>query len=281
MPGPGGSQTDLRPVPRSPSACKHILLERIANFNSMTILHRIQQLKREGKKAFAILLDPDKITVKDVPALAERISKAKIDFIFVGGSLLMNENIRQIIPLLKQQVEIPLVLFPGSPMQVTPGADGILFLSLISGRNPEMLIGNHVIAAPMLKQSGMEVLPTGYMLIDTGRPTSVNYMSNTQPIPHNKADIAVCTALAGELLGLQLLYMDGGSGAEKHISTEMVSAVAGSVDVPLIVGGGIRNTQQAAALLKAGADVIVIGNALESNPDSSLIADIPELISTF
>ncbi len=245
------------------------------------ILHQLQALKAEGKKGFAILVDPDKLSLGEVAALAAKINAACIDFVLVGGSLLMNENIRQIVPALKQALDMPVILFPGNILQITPGADAILFLSLISGRNPDLLIGNHVIAAPLLKQGGMEVLPTGYMLIDSGRATTVNYMSNTMPIPYDKPEIAACTAMAGELLGLKLLYMDGGSGAEKTISTEMISAVAGAVDIPLIVGGGIKSKRQAEAVLKAGADIIVVGNAFETDADSPLMYDIPELIAQF
>lgn len=193
----------------------------------------------------------------------------------------MNERIHQIVPALKKLLNVPLMLFPGNLLQISQGADAILFLSLISGRNPDLLIGNHVIAAPLLKQSGMEVMPTGYMLVDSGRPTSAHYMSNTTPIPYDKPEIAACTAMAGEMLGLQLLYMDAGSGAEKTISTEMISAVAGAVGIPLIVGGGIRSKKQAEAILKAGADIIVVGNAFESERNDALMFDIPELIAQF
>ena len=245
------------------------------------ILNHIRSLKAQGKKGFAILIDPDKVPLEACQDLADRINKAGIDFVLIGGSLLVNDNIRQVIPTLKRLVKVPVIVFPGNLLQLSAEADAVLFLSLISGRNAEMLIGNHVIAAPLLKQSGVEVLPTGYMLVDTGRTTAVHYMSNTQPIPYDKADIAACTAMAGELLGLRLIYMDGGSGAEKTISTEMVSAVAGSVDIPLIVGGGIRSRKQAEDLLKAGADIIVVGNALEKDEKGSLIFELPELIATF
>jgi putative glycerol-1-phosphate prenyltransferase len=241
----------------------------------------ILSLKRQGKKGFAILIDPDKLRPEDIPATADRINQARIDFVLVGGSLLVNDNIRQVIPELKRLVQAPVIVFPGNLLQLSTEADALLFLSVISGRNPEMLIGNHVVAAPLLKASGIEVLPTGYMLIDTGRTTAVHYMSGTQPIPWDKADIAACTAMAGEMLGLQLIYMDGGSGAEKTISTEMISAVAGSVDIPLIVGGGIRTRKQAEAILKAGADIIVVGTALEKSEHDSLLFDLPELIATF
>lgn len=245
------------------------------------ILAHIKALKAEGKKGFAILIDPDKLAPESLPNLAAKVNAAGIDFVFVGGSLLMNDHIREMVPALKQALHPPLILFPGNLLQLIPGADAVLFLSLISGRNPDLLIGNHVIAAPLIKQSGMEVLPTGYMLIDSGRPTSVNYMSNTLPIPSDKPEIAACTAMAGELLGLQLLYMDGGSGAERILSTEMISAVAGAVDIPLIVGGGIRSRKEAEAVLKAGADIIVVGNAFESDTNNPLMFDLPELIAGF
>jgi putative glycerol-1-phosphate prenyltransferase len=194
---------------------------------------------------------------------------------------LLNDNIKEILPRLRSLLQAPVVLFPGNILQAQHPADGILFMSLISGRNPELLIGNHVIAAPMIRASGMEVLPTGYMLIDGGKPTSVHYMSQTMPIPYDKPEIAACTAMAGEMLGLKLIYMDGGSGAERSISTEMISAVAGATTVPLIVGGGIRHKKQAEAALKAGADIIVVGNAFENDIDNPLMADIPALIAQF
>ncbi len=245
------------------------------------ILDHIKALKAAGKKAFALLVDPDKLLLEDVQNLADRINAAGIDFVFVGGSLLLNENIAEIIPALRKAVKPSVILFPGNLLQLKHEADGVLFLSLISGRNPDLLIGNHVIAAPLLKQSKMEVLPTGYMLIESGRATSVNYMSNTTPIPKDKSEIAACTAMAGELLGLQLLYMDAGSGAETPISTEMISSVAGAVNVPLIVGGGIRSKKQAEAALKAGADIIVVGNAFEKDLNNPLMVDIPEMIAKF
>ncbi len=229
----------------------------------------------------AILLDPDKIPEEEFDTLAQRLESSGVDFVFVGGSLLMNNQLPKLVQALKKVVTLPIVLFPGNVYQICPDADGILLLSLISGRNPEMLIGQHVVAAPLLKQSNLEVLPTGYILIESGTSTSVNYMSNTLPIPRDKADIAVCTAMAGELLGLKLIYMDAGSGAQQTISTEMISAVAGNIDIPLIVGGGIRSAAQAEAVLKAGADMIVIGNAFEKDPYGSLIKEIPELIAAF
>ena len=167
-----------------------------------------------------------------------------------------------------------MVLFPGNSSQLSYKADGILFLSLISGRNPDLLIGRHVISAPFLKMSPLEVISTGYMLVDGGVPTTVLYMSNTQPIPATKDDVAVCTAMAGELLGLKLIYMDAGSGAKNAISESMISAVRGAIAVPLIVGGGISTPEKARLNVLAGADVVVVGNAIEKDPQLVLsIAD--------
>ncbi len=169
-----------------------------------------------------------------------------------------------------------MVLFPGSNLQINEAADAILFLSLISGRNPDLLIGQHVIAAPLIKKYGLEVIPTGYLLINSGNDTTVSYMSNTQPIPYDKPDIAACTAIAGEMLGLEIIYMDAGSGAAQPISTDMISKVRKSIDTPLIIGGGINTAKKAETILKAGADMIVVGNGIEENP--SLLVTISETI---
>jgi putative glycerol-1-phosphate prenyltransferase len=168
--------------------------------------------------------------------------------------------------LLRKNVQQPLVIFPGSPLQISSRADAILLLSLISGRNPDLLIGQHVIAAPYLKASGLEIIPTGYMLIDGGVSTTAAYMSNTQPIPPEKIEIAVCTAMAGTMRGLKLLYLDAGSGAQRPVSAEMIKAVRAAVDVPLFTGGGVRSPELAYTNLKAGADLLVVGNALEKDP---------------
>lgn len=234
----------------------------------MKILDILQDRHRVGKKSIAVLIDPDK--VEDPGSLTRLLNLASencVDFFLVGGSLITTTNLSEVIRQIKEAVNIPVVLFPGNSMQIDPGADAILFLSLISGRNPDLLIGQHVIAAPILKNNRIEVMPTGYMLINSGRITSVAYISNTTPIPDDKYSLAACTALAGTMLGLQLIYMDAGSGAEKEISPRMISTVRKAIDTPLIVGGGINTTAKAIAALQAGADMIVIGNALEKNPD--------------
>ena len=225
-----------------------------------------QKAKKANSKEFSVLIDPDKIRLKDVDKIVKLAEEAAVDSFFIGGSLVINNALDDIIMCIQKQCDIPVVLFPGSSRQLSYKADGLLFLSLISGRNPELLIGKHVETAPFLKISPIEIISTGYMLIDGGVPTSVSYMSNTQPIPANKDSIAVCTAIAGEMLGLKLIYMDAGSGAENPISTSMIESVSLATDIPLIIGGGIRTPEKASANVKAGADIIVVGNAIEKDP---------------
>lgn len=232
--------------------------------------------RASGIKSFAVLLDPDKINDSSLHKIINASTENNIDFFLIGGSLLMNGNITSVIKAIKSTSGIPVVLFPGSSFHISSSADALLFLSLISGRNPEFLIGQHVLAAPLLKQSNLEVIPTGYMLIECGRATAVSYMSNTTPIPFNKPDIACCTAMAGEMLGLKLLYMDGGSGAEFPVSQEMIRAVREYCSLPLIVGGGINSAQKAFDAFGAGADMIVVGNGIEKNP--GLLTEISEII---
>ncbi|MBX2940468.1 MAG: geranylgeranylglyceryl/heptaprenylglyceryl phosphate synthase [Ferruginibacter sp.] len=222
--------------------------------------------KSAGKKGFALLVDPDKINEASLDELIRLASDAKVDYILVGGSLLVSNRLDACVQQIKAGVNIPVILFPGSPAQITASADGLLYLSLISGRNPELLIGQHVISAPLVRQSGLEVLSTGYMVIDGGAPTTVSYISNAAPIPHDKADIAVCTALAGEMLGLKLIYMDAGSGAKRPVSVDMIQKVSENITVPLWVGGGITQPEQAYLHCKYGADVVVVGNAIEKDP---------------
>lgn len=234
----------------------------------MKILNTLEEQHLAGKKSIAVLVDPDKI---DDPARLNNLlllaSENCVDYFFVGGSLITTTNLTDVVRQIKDTVSIPVILFPGSSLQIDSSADAILFLSLISGRNPDLLIGQHVLAAPILKNNPLEVMPTGYILINSGRTTSVAYISNTTPIPEDKYSLAACTALAGEMLGLKLIYLDAGSGAEREINAKMISTVRKAVDVPLIVGGGINSSQKAINALEAGADLIVIGNALEKNPE--------------
>ncbi|MEZ5084245.1 MAG: geranylgeranylglyceryl/heptaprenylglyceryl phosphate synthase [Bacteroidales bacterium] len=232
-----------------------------------------------NKKQFAVLVDPDKYNRSQLIDLITMARKSMVSYFFVGGSLLSDGNLEGTIKVIKDNCDIPVIIFPGDEMQITNNADGILLLSLISGRNPELLIGKHVIAAPYLKRSGLEILSTGYMLVDSGKATTALYMSNSLPIPANKDEIAVSTAMAGEMLGLKLIYMDGGSGAEFPVPISMIEKVKQNISIPLILGGGIRNSEAAAERFKAGADLIVVGNAIESN--HSLLTEIAEVAYSF
>lgn len=232
----------------------------------------------KGKKVFALLIDPNK---HDTESLEDLMKVAELnpgpDVILIGGSLIFN-GIDETVKTVKSLTTKPVYLFPGNALQVSNYADGILLLSLISGRNPEFLIGNHVLSAPKIKKSGIEIIPTGYILINSGVDTSVSYMSNTSPIPYDKNDIAVATALAGEMLGLQTIYLEAGSGAIKPVSNKMISEVKSQLQIPLIVGGGIKNTQQLKEVMKAGADMVVIGTATETNPNT--ITEFAEIVNS-
>ncbi len=243
---------------------------------SLNIYKYLLAAKAKNKKKFAVLIDPDKQELSQIDNLLTLADKSKVDCFFIGGSLVVNNQLDEIINIIKKNSDIPVILFPGSSRQISYKADALLFLSLISGRNADLLIGKQVETAPFLKKSPLEILSTGYMLIDGGIATSVSYMSNTYPIPANKNDIAVCTAMAGEMLGMKLLYLDAGSGAKNPVSTSMIKAVSLATDIPLIVGGGISCPQKAADNIQAGADIIVVGNAIEKDP--SLILEISKAI---
>jgi putative glycerol-1-phosphate prenyltransferase len=241
------------------------------------VLHTIKNNIAKNQKHLAVLIDPDSIeSESQLINICKHSNESSIDFILVGGSLITNGFFDRCIQIIKQHTQIPVVLFPGNIMQVSKDADAILLLSLISGRNPDLLIGKHVLAAPMLKKSDLEIIPTGYMLIDGGNITSVSYMSNTTPIPAEKHSIAACTAMAGEMLGLQVTYMDAGSGAQHPISTKIISAVRESVNGPIFIGGGIKTPEGAIAACNAGADVVVVGNAFEKEPE--LIGQIAKAV---
>jgi len=241
----------------------------------MQLQEKISDLKKQGKKSLAVLLDPDKVQATGLSNQIKTLANAGPDFFFVGGSLITGNSFHILVEAIKYHSKIPVIIFPGSNLHIHRDADGILLLSLISGRNAELLIGQHVLAAPILKNSGLEILPTGYILVDSGRPTTVSYISNTLPIPSNKPEIAACTAMAGEMLGLKLLYLDGGSGALNPVPEDMISAVRACTEIPVLVGGGINSVQKAEQAWKAGADCIVVGNALESK--STLLEEITSL----
>ena len=216
------------------------------------------------RKMFALQVDPDKHDKSSLAQAGHTADQYQVDFILVGGSLI-SSPIDQTVDILKKETSRPVILFPGNILQICNNADGILLLCLISGRNPEYLIGNHVIAAPLLKKSNLEIIPTGYILIENGRLTSVEYISNTKPIPADKIDLVVATALAGEMLGHRLLYLEAGSGAIEPVKTNLVTEVKKNISIPLIVGGGIQHPDQIRALYHAGADIIVVGTAFEND----------------
>jgi phosphoglycerol geranylgeranyltransferase len=224
-----------------------------------------EELRDRSRKRFALLVDPDKYDDQSLEKLITGINLDPPDLLLVGGSILFTP-IDLTITALKLATQIPVFIFPGNVMQLSERADGILFLSLISGRNPEFLIGNHVLAAPHLDRSGIEVIPTGYLLIENGRSTSVEYMSNTRPIPAEKPEMAVATAMAGEMLGMKAIYLEAGSGAEHTVGVEMISAIRKKISLPMIVGGGITTTERAEKVYRAGADMIVVGTAVERDP---------------
>ena len=219
-----------------------------------------------GSKSIALLLDPDKAKGKALADILKAANESKTDYIFVGGSLTFN-SIDNLINEVKKLCSIPVILFPGNLLQLTLNADIILLLSLISGRNPELLIGNHVLAAPFLKNERDKLVSVGYILINCGNKTSVEYISQTEAIPSDKPDIAVATALAGEMLGLQMIYLEAGSGASKPVPQNIIKAVRDNITIPLAVGGGMKNKHEVEEIFKAGADLIILGNGCEKNPE--------------
>ena len=237
---------------------------------------QLQEAKSKGQKKFAVLIDPDQMRLGKLDTVLQNAMDANVDYFLIGGSLIVNDMLDQVLVGIRERCDIPQILFPGNSFQLSNKADALLFLSLISGRNPELLIGKHVITAPFLKKSPLEIMSTGYMLIDGGVATTVTYMSNTNPIPRDKNDIAVCTAMAGELLGLKMIYMDAGSGAAKPIPESMITAVSSNIDIPLIIGGGIKTPEKALVNVQAGADMIVVGNAIETDP--SLVAELSHAV---
>lgn len=233
----------------------------------MNIYNSIENKAKKNIKSLIVLIDPDKITDSNLEIIINKANSGLIDYIFVGSSILLKHNIDEIISKIKNNTKTPIVIFPGNTMQISKYADAILFLSLISGRNADLLIGNHVLSAPIIKNYNLEAIPTGYILIDSGKMTSVVYMSNTTPIPSDKNDIAIATSMAGEMLGLKVIYMDAGSGAANSITLSMIKEVKNNINIPLIIGGGIKDRITAENIYKAGADCIVIGNSIETSTD--------------
>ncbi len=234
------------------------------------ILEHIQKSSKKGKKLLAILLDPDKTKLQEISIVSKRIENLKANFIFVGGSFVEKGITDVFVQKLKEFTNIPIILFPGDYSQVTNKADGLLFLSLISGRNPEYLIEQQIKAVPFLKNSNLEIIPTGYILIDGGTNSSVLKVSKTTAIPQNNIDLAVSTAVAGMYKGKQLIYLEAGSGAKFPVNSKLITEVKKNINIPIIVGGGIRTKEQLKNAYKNGADVVVIGTAFENNINLSI-----------
>lgn len=243
----------------------------------LPILKELIRKKQKGIKSFAVLIDPDK-TENDVSLtrLVRLCMENRIDYFLVGGSFITQNNTSEIISVINKQCDIPVILFPGSNLHIDLTADAILLLSLISGRNADFLIGQHVLAAPILKNSNLEIISTGYMLIGEDNATTASYMSNTTPIPSDKYTVAACTALASEMLGMKVIYMDAGSGAKRSISAKMISHVAKNINLPMIIGGGLNTLAKASEALLAGADTIVVGNGIEN--DTQLLIEISDYL---
>ncbi|UJP65761.1 phosphoglycerol geranylgeranyltransferase [Mongoliitalea daihaiensis] len=248
--------------------------------NPNSIAQTFQSFVLTGNKALAWLIDPDDIV--DIPSFQELLlsmSDTPIDFILVGGSLVQQKNLDDIIRCIKSALpNIPVLIFPGNAIQFSELADGILFLSLISGRNPDLLIGQHVTVAPLLAKTTMEVLPTGYMLVDGGNHSSIQYISQTLPLPSDKPELMVATALAGKYLGLQYFYLEAGSGASQAVPAQLIKSFKRHIQAPLFVGGGLRDLNAVKAAYQAGADIVVVGNAAAKNP--KFLREIGDFLTT-
>ncbi|MDQ6528007.1 geranylgeranylglyceryl/heptaprenylglyceryl phosphate synthase [Flavobacterium sp. LHD-85] len=231
----------------------------------LTIRQQILEAKSNSQKLLAVLLDPDKIVLENLNHLIDKINESPATHIFVGGSIVQNNILEELITTLKQKTILPVILFPGDPSQISPKADGILFLSLLSGRNPDYLIEYQVQAAPILKKTNLEVISTGYILIESGNETAVARVSKTKPLSRENLELVLATAQAGEMLGNQLIYLEAGSGAKESVPTEMIKLISQNVQIPVIVGGGIVDLQGIQKAYKAGADLVVIGTAFENN----------------
>lgn len=244
----------------------------------MTVYERLLQIRRRKGAGYIVLIDPDKRTEAETTQTIEICVEAGVDAIFVGSSLLLSNRFGTTIQNIKHLCDLPVIIFPGSTIQLSEHADAVLFLSLISGRNPEYLIGAQVLGAPVIRRMGLEAISTGYMLIESGRVTSAEFMSHSRPIPRDKYDIAVAHALAGEYIGMKLIYLEAGSGALHSVPEAMIEAVSAYVSVPVIAGGGIRTPEDARKKVEAGASFIVTGNILETNPSGSIVKEFADAV---
>ncbi len=245
------------------------------------VLQDVQNKIGKGKKLYWILLDPDDFSPDEAGKIASDSETAGVDGILVGGSMIHTDHLDEFILSIKNSASIPVILFPGDASQISGKADAILFMSLISGRNPVNLIGEQVKGAPIIKRYGVEPIPTGYMLVESGTVTSIEFMSNTRPLPRAKPGIAAAHALAAEYMGMQIIYLEAGSGAKMSVPEELIAAVKEYIDIPVIVGGGIRDADTAKSKLTAGADIIVTGNLLSSENGIEKMKEIAGVIKSF
>jgi phosphoglycerol geranylgeranyltransferase len=244
----------------------------------MKIYESLLSTSKAKGAAYLVLIDPDKVTPEKLPVFIQQATAAGADAFLVGGSLITDDSFERCIVSIKQNTNVPVVIFPGGVTQVSAKADAILFLSLLSGRNPEHLIGDQVLAAPIVKKIGLEAISTAYMLVESGKTTSAEFMSNTRPLPRHKPDIALAHALAAEILGFKMIYLEAGSGADQSVPEEMIAAVAKYCSVPLIVGGGIKTPDDARKKVAAGANFIVTGTVFEKNGDAALMKEFAAAI---
>lgn len=245
---------------------------------NMNVYQYIAQKRSQGEKMLALLLDPDRFDDEHLKRLENVLQRCRPGLILIGGSLVTADT-SSFVANVKRMSQVPVVLFPGNVSQFSHQADALLFMSLLSGRNPEFLVGQHVVAAPMIKRSGIETISMGYVLIDGHNVTSVQYMSNTMPIPSDKTDIAVATALAGQMLGMNTIYLEAGSGAQQPVPAAIIEAVRREIHVPLFVGGGLNSNEKILAACHAGADIVVVGNALEK--DIALLEEFNRIVTGF
>ncbi|HIC73755.1 MAG TPA: geranylgeranylglyceryl/heptaprenylglyceryl phosphate synthase [Candidatus Marinimicrobia bacterium] len=243
-----------------------------------TVYSHLEKVRQEKGAGYLVLIDPDKKNDGKLEKLVMSVNRSGADGILIGGSLIMDSGFHERAEKIKSMAEVPVILFPGSVNQLGPHCDAVLFMSVISGRNPTYLIGEQVIGAPLVKDLGLEPIPTGYMIFDGGGHSTAEFMSGSSPLPMNRPDIAVAHALAGQYLGMKLIYLEAGSGAESAVPDEIISAVAKNIDIPLIVGGGIRKQAAAVNKVKAGASFIITGTAIESDEGENLLESFADAI---
>jgi len=235
---------------------------------SISVYQYLLDVKKRFGAGFLVLIDPDRLSLKTVVEQVTKYEESGVDAILIGTSIMMSNGFGDYVKAVRDVVKIPVIIFPGEKSQVTDKADAILFLSLLSGRNPDLIIGEQVKSAPLIKAIRLEAVSTAYLLVDSGQITSVEFISNTKPIPSDKPEIAVAHAVAAEIFGMKLVYLEAGSGAERPVPDEMINAVASSINIPVIVGGGIRNSETVAQKVTSGASFVVVGNHFEQNADN-------------